>query len=484
MDDKSIQKNYIYNLAYQMLLVAAPLVTTPHISRALGSDGVGAVSYAESIVAYFTLFAKMGLTTYGQRTTSYLRDSVERRTIAFWNTKLLELCSSALTLGVYIVFALFQRQRALYLILSLNILAVSFDVTWFFQGMEEFGKIVLRNAVVKLLNIVYIFLAVRDRGDVGLYALGLAGFTLLGNVTLWGYLPRYLTKVPLAKLHPFRDIRTVLSLFIPTIAIQVYTVLDKTMIGLITRSDFENGYYEQAVKVSKTLLMIVTALGTVMVPRIGYYFAQRNESEIRRLMYRGYRFVWFLGVPLCLGLVMTAGNFVPWFYGPGYDKVRPLLQMLAFLILAIGVSNVTGFQYLVPTERQGLFTLSVVLGACLNFVLNMILIRRLQSVGAAVASVAAEMFVAAFQLFLVRREISPWRVVREGTNYYFAGAVMTAALWLLGRRLTASVVHSMVLMIAGAAVYFAVLLALGDPFVLENARWLLRRLRIRSGREP
>ncbi len=141
------------------------------------------------------------------------------------------------------------------------------------------------------------------------------------------------------------------SLFVPTIAIQIYTVLDKTMIGVITGSSFENGYYEQAIKMSKMLLAVVTALGTVMVPRIGSYFARGEMDEVRRLMYRGYRFVWFLGIPLCFGVIVTAGNFVPWFFGPGYEKVVPLLRILSLLILAIGVYNVTGNQYFIPMKR-------------------------------------------------------------------------------------------------------------------------------------
>lgn len=146
--------------------------------------------------------------------------------------------------------------------------------------------------------------------------------------------------------------KIIISLFIPTIAIQIYTVLDKTMIGVITQDSFENGYYELAIKISKMVMAVVTALGTVMIPRIGYHFEQGETQRIRSLMYRGYRFVWFLGVPLCLGMIMVCGNFVPWFFGEGYEQVVPLLQILSFLILAIGINNVTGMQYMIPTKRQ------------------------------------------------------------------------------------------------------------------------------------
>ena len=206
--------------------------------------------------------------------------------------------------------------------------------------------------------------------------------------------------------------KTVISLFVPTIAVQVYTVLDKTMIGMITQNDFENGYYEQAVKISKMVMTVVTALGTVMIPRIGFYFEKGDVKEVKRLMYRGYRFVWFLGIPLCLGLIMVSPKFVPWFFGEGYNKVSVLLGILSFLILAIGINNVTGMQYLIPTKRQNIFTLTVLIGAMINFAMNYILIERFAAIGAAIASVTAETVIAIVQLMIVRKEINPLEVLR------------------------------------------------------------------------
>ncbi len=479
MQRKNVKLNYVYNAAYQVLLLIMPLIVAPYLSRVLEPDGVGTASYMESIVAYFTLFATMGISTYGQREISYVQDNAEKRSLVFWNTKVLGFCASAVTMVVYVAFSLSQKERStLYLILTLNLVAVFFDITWFFQGMEEFGKTVTRNTVIKVLQIAYIFLFVKTKEDLPLYVLGLGLFTALGNLSLWAYLPRYIKKVSFRQLRPFQDIKVVWSLFVPTIAIQIYTVLDKTMIGVITGSSFENGYYEQAVKISKMLLALVTALGTVMVPRVGNLFGKGETFEVRRMMYRSYRFVWFLGIPLCFGAIMAAGNFVPWFFGPGYDKVVPLLRVLSLLILAIGINNVTGIQYFIPTKRQNLFTLTVIVGACTNFTLNMILIRRFLSVGAAIASVAAESAIAVVQLVIVRKELSPGKVLSEGVHYYVAGAVMVLVLWPICRWLSPSVLHTAMIVAVGAMVYFLVLLAERDEFFLSNVRGVLRKLHL------
>lgn len=465
---KNIKRNYFFNLSYQILLLVTPLITTPYVSRVLGADGVGVVSYAESIVSYFTIFATLGITTYGQREISYVQDSVKKRSEVFWNTKMLEFFTSGCSLFIYIIFSFSNKNTLLYLILALNLVAVFADVTWFFQGLEEFGKIVIRNVIIKILSILYIFVFVNQKTDILVYAFGLAVFTFLSNLSLWAYLPKYIIKINKKDIHPFKLLPTVITLFIPTIAIQVYTVLDKTMIGLITNNAYENGYYEQALKISRTVLTLVTALGTVMIPRIGYYFESGNKDEIRRLMYRGYRFVWFLGVPLCLGLISISSNLVPWFFGAGYEKVALLLKILAFLVLAIGINNVTGMQYLIPTKRQNIFTFTVVLGACVNFGLNSFFISLWQSAGAAIASVIAETSIAVIQLIIVRKELSLKKIIKEGVHYYVAGLIMFGITYQINRMLSSSIMNTFIIIIIGVVSYFTVLIILKDQFFISN----------------
>ncbi len=374
MKSKSIGKNYIYNLIYQILLIIVPFITFPYISRVLGADKIGQNSFASSVVSYFSLFATFGITNYGRREISYVQDDRSKRSQVFWETKLLQLITSSIACFCYMCFVGFQEDRLFYFIYIFFILTVAADVTWFFQGMEDFKKIVIRNSFFKILNVVYIFMFVKEREDLIVYVLGLAVFPFLGNCSLWYCLSEYVDKPNWHALKPLRNIMTVLSLFIPTIAIEIYTVLDKTMIGLITKSSFENGYYEQAIKMSKVTLSIITALGPVMIPRIGFYFQKGNMEKVQFYLYRGYRFVWFMGIPMCLGMIGISYHTIPWFLGDGYEKVSLLLNILSLLILAIGLNTLTGNQYLIPTKRQNTYTTTVLIGAAVNFTTNLILI--------------------------------------------------------------------------------------------------------------
>lgn len=470
---KSIKRNYFFNLAYQIFVIITPLITAPYVSRILNADGIGAYSYAESIVHYFVIFAALGTATYGQREVAYFQDNREKRTYFFWNTFSLRLITTLISSMVYIVFIHLQDDKTIYYILWLNIISIVFDITWLYQGMEEFQLIATRNFCVKIVSICFIFLFVKSKEDLYVYVLGATLAVFFGNVSLWIGIKKYVDKPKLENIHPFANIKTVITLFIPTIAISIYTVLDKTMIGVITHNTYENGYYEQALKISRMVLMVVTALGTVMIPRIGYLFEKKEISLIQSYMYRSYRFVWMLGIPFCLGLIAIAPNFVGWFYGDGFEKVIPLLSILAFLILSIGINNVTGMQYLIPTKRQNIFTKTVVVGAFTNFFLNIALIPCLSSIGAAIASVLAETVIAIIQLIMVRNELS-WKMIgRVSIKYWGAGLVMFISLCLIRNNLSSSILNTCLLIFIGGVIYIICLLIEKDDFFISNVKKML-----------
>ena len=463
---KSIKKNYLYNIIYQVIQLITPLVVTPYLSRVLGAEGIGKVSYAESIVSYFTLFAILGISLFGQREISYAQDSVEKRTVTFWNIKSLEFITSFTAIAFYIVFALLQKDNLIYFVFIFNIVAVFFDITWFFQGMEEFGIIVLRNIIIKFLSISFIFLFVKNSSDFITYAFGLSFFQFLANISLWTYLPKYITKIKIKYIRPFSVLNTAWSFFIPTLAIQLYTVLDKTMIGLITEDSFENGYYEVSMKLSKMTLIVVTSLGTVLLPRIGYYFENKRIDELKELLLNAYRFIWMMGIPMCLGLITISSNLVVWYLGVEFYNAIILLQILSFLIPVIGLSNVTGILYLVPTKKQNLLTLSVTYGAISNFILNIFLIYFYKSVGAAVASVIAEIIVTSVQLYFVRNELNIIKIFSVCKNYLLAGFVMFISTYYLSIYLSPSVLNTFILILTGFAVYSLMLIITKEYYVM------------------
>ena len=468
MAKKSIKKNYIYNVVYQVLTLLTPLITTPYVSRVLSAEGIGEYSFTASVVSYFVLFATLGTTTYGEREISYSQNDRKKRSKVFWEIEFLSCVTVALTIIAYIVFLSVTGFRIIYLVQIFSILSVAVDISWLFTGLEDFKATVTRNIIFKLINIAFLFLAVRSKNDLIIYVFGLCFIQFLSSVALWPLIKGVVDKVPLKQLHPFKHLATDLTLFVPTVAIQVYTVLDKTMIGAITKSNAENGYYEQAQKISKIALTLVTALGTVMIPRIGSYFAEGDKKKIREYMYKAYNFVWMLGIPLCFGLIGISGNLIPWFLGNGFEKSEILLCTLSFLILSIGINNVTGMQYMIPTKKQNLFTVSVCIGAVANFSLNALMIPHLASLGAAIASVIAETTIAIVQFVMVRQELSGWKVLSLSWKYLISGGLMLVLLLWENRVFNPSIIHTIIMIISGGLLYLAMMIILRDKFFIDN----------------
>ena len=469
MGAKSIKRNYIYHVIYNILMIITPLVTAPYLSRVLEADGIGTASFVASIVNYFLLFADMGSGGCGQREISYVRDDPYKLSQVFWEFQTLRLINVIICTVLYLLLTgIFAKENhVIYLIFSLNIINSVLAIGWFLGGLEEFGQIIFRNIIIRIIDITFVFLFVKTKSDLPLYLFGTTCFSILGNIVTWTYLRPYVKRPDFKALRPYRHLKTSFSFFVPSIAIQVYTVLDKSMLGFFTEGGFENGYYEQSMKISKLVLALITSLSSVMVPRIAYLFGKNDRKQINDYMYESYRFTWFLGIPLCFGLIGVSDNFVPWFFGPGYDKVSGLLKISSILIIAIGFGSTTGGQYLVPTRRQHLLTLSVVIGAISNFCMNIILIRLFQSYGAMYASVIAEITVSSVQLYVIRKELSIMKIIASSQNYLIAGTIMLSAVLFLNSKLTPSIIHTFVMVLTGAVIYFAVLLIMRDRFFIN-----------------
>ena len=483
-NSKSVTKNYIYNLIYQILLIIIPIITTPYVSRVLGADGVGKFSFSNSIASYFVIFASLGFGYYAQREIAKYQDNKKKQSEIFWEIIIVRFVSVSTALIVYfaaIVLGVFKEEYTLLMIiLSINILAVAFDISFLFAGNEDFSKTVLTNTVVRILNVIAIFVFVKDRNDLWKYVLITVLTVLTANASLSVYAKNFLCKIEIKSLRPIRHIKPAVILFLPTIAVSVYAYLDKTMIGVITGSDFENGFYEQAEKIVKMVMTVVTSLGTVMIPRNANAFERKDMEAIRRNIYRSVRFVLFLGIPMMIGLIAVSDNMVPWFLGDGYYKSANIMKILSVLILAIGLSNVFGLQYLIPAGEDKKFTISVTCGAITNFLLNLVLIRLFKSYGAAIATIVAEIAVAVIMFCFIRKNISLREILKSSIKYLISGIIMFVPCFMLGRILAPSIINTFIIVFTGVVVYLICLILLKDGFFFEIANRLTSRLPIKK----
>ena len=465
MNQKSIIKNYLYNLTYQVLIIILPLITASYLARVLGAEGNGIYIYTFTIVNYFILFGSLGISMYGQREIAYAqKDKVKRKKIFI---ELVIFRFIAIFIASIIYYYCFMRkgQYAIYYrILFFELLAAGFDISWFFQGMEDFKKTVLRNIVVRLTSVALIFIFVKEQSDLNKYLLIYAAADLLGNISLWFYLPKHFKGIKVKNITITKQIPAIILLFIPQIANKIYNMLDTTMLGRIIADKSETGYYEQSQKIIRVLLTVVTSLGTVMVPRMASMFANGEHENINRYMKKSFNFTYLLSFPIIFGLIAISKDFVPWFFGPGYTKVILLMNIIAPIVLLMGVANIIGTQYLLPTKRQKEFSISVLGGIIVNFILNYVMINLWQSVGACIATVLSQLIVDAIQWYYVKDEIDLKEMFKLSYKYLFA-AVMMFICCILVRLFFSGFICIVIQGILGVVIYFGILIIFKDEFV-------------------
>lgn len=461
MTAPNLRKNYLYTVALQLVSMLAPLVTAPYVARVLGTDGVGVYSYVLSVATAFSLFAALGLSAYGLREVSRVRDDPAAVSRLFWELTRLRLVTTLLTGGVYILLCLWSGEWRLYGAMGLLILATGLDLTWFFQAMERFGTLMLRHLAVKVLGVALVFALVRSEGDVVTYALIQTGTTLLSHLLLWPYL-RGMVGRPQGG-RAFAHLRPSLVYFVPAVATSVYTVLDKTMLGVITRDMAQNGYYESAHKMIRLLLALLTSLNVVVGVRTSYLFGKQREGEVRTHLLDTYRFMCALAFPLCGGLMACGYGFAVSFFGGDFAAAGGMLTLFAPLLFLIGTSNVLGSLYLTPGGYRRLSNRAILMGAGVNLLLNLLFIPRFGGYGAVTASVAAELVIAALYLRFTHCFLSAWRLLRVAGRYALYGVVVFAVVWGVGqgRPPTLSTVAAQT--IVGAATYVVLLLLCRDP---------------------
>ena len=453
-------KNYLYNVSYQVFILLVPLITTPYLARVLGPTGVGINAFTNSNIQYFILFGSIGVGLYGNRQVAFVRDDKEELTQNFYEIFLMRIMTITLSYAAFLVFLVFSGDyQTYYLAQSLSIIAAAFDISWFFMGVEDFKVTVVRNFIVKIATLLMIFAFVKSIKDLGLYILILSLSLLIGNITLFPSLRHYIGKPKIKSLKIWKHLKPSLVLFIPQIAIQIYLVVNKTMLGYMIGVQ-SAGYFDQSDKMIKMILAIVTATGTVMLPHVANAFKNGEIKKTKEMLYNSFSFVSASSMPLMFGIMAIAPKFVPLFFTNKFLAVTPLMTIEAIVILVIAWSNVLGTQYLLPTNQNKEFTISVTLGAIVNILANIPLILLMGVNGTAIATVLSEIAVTGYQMIVIRDQIKIRNLFTDCWKYLLAGMSMFFVVRYIDSITKISWMFILVEVLIGAFVYLILLILL------------------------
>ncbi|MBR3509204.1 MAG: oligosaccharide flippase family protein [Lachnospiraceae bacterium] len=398
--NNKLKLNIIISTINQALTMILPFVTAPYVSRTLGVEGIGIYSYTQSYVAIFSMFATLGTNSYGVREIARSRNDIKQRSHIFWEIEILSIFTSFLTIMLWLIWVTTNsKYRLLFGILTICLFGNMFDISWFFAGVEEFKYTVILNILFKFIGMFSIFFYVNKPEDLWKYVFILSMVIFGANVSLWLFLKKYICHVSIKQLKPLSHLKNTIVFFLPSIAVSIYTILDKTLIGIITNETSENGNYEQATKIvnmCKTLSF--TGLNAVFQSRLAFLFSQNKHDEIIKNIAFSMEYIFFMGFGMCFGIIGMANRFVPLFFGAGYDKTIVLIKLLAPMIIIVGISNCLGAQYYIPAGFRSKSAKFIILGSVINLSLNISLIPYFKSVGAVISTIIAESIISLLYL--------------------------------------------------------------------------------------
>lgn len=449
-----IKKNLVYNVCYQLLVIILPLITAPYISRVLGANNIGVYSYTQAFANYFYLFVMLGVINYGNRTIAAIRDDQKVLDRTFW-----EIYSFQLLIGLFIttLYAIYcisyvKENRLIYCMQFFYVASGIFDVNWLCFGLEKFKLTAIRSVIVRIGMVIAIFLFVKDQSDLSVYTGILSIGSLLAVLAIW---PFVLANINFQKPSFYGIVRHVkpnLILFLPVVAVSLYNIMDKLMLGSLSTEE-EVGFYTYAERITQIPNTLILALNAVVMPRMANLYAKNDSVTTRNMMDKVMLFAMFMSALMAFGLAGVAPIFAPWFYGEEFARCGLFIMMLCPIIIFKGWAGVLRTQYIIPKSKDRVFITSLTMGAVVNLVINYFLIPKYSGVGAVIGTLLAELAVCLIQFTMIYKEIPLKVYLRDGLVFCGFGVVMYIAISYMGNLKIPSFFLMLLQIVTGALIF-------------------------------
>lgn len=469
----SIKKNFLINGIKIFFNLLFPIITFPYISRILGPVGIGKITFATSVINYFLLFTNLGIPLYGIREIARTRENKLNLSKSFSEILFLNFLTTIFGIIIFIIFLklnLFGNDIKLFQVMSLNIIFTFIGVEWYFQGTEDYGYITKRSILFKIISIIFMFIFVKRKEDIVIYA-GILVLALVGSNILNFFKAKKEVFISFKNLNMEKHLKPILTIFSMNIAISIYTNLDSVMLGYRS-SEYALGIYSASSKIIHLILGIVTSLGAVLLPRISNYIVNKKEDELREVLENTLTFLLAVSIPCIIGINFTAVEIIKIFSGNEFITAVKTMRILSSIIFFIAFSNFIGIQILYPRGEEKKVLYSVIVGAVINFSLNWILIPKYMQNGAAIATVIAEGFVLLTQIYLSYKYLNFRIFTFENSKFILASIIMNFGLVLTNNYFMSSNNDNIILnlflkIVIGILVYTSSLIILKEKFIIN-----------------
>lgn len=467
--EKSITKNSIFYLIYNVLNVAFPFATGIYVARVLFPSDIGLVETARNLAQYFVTFSFLGIPTYGLREIANVRNDKDELSKLYSELMVINTISTAIFLILYLVLIfsveMYRSNIVVYIITGISIALNFLNNTWLYEGLEKYDYISIRNSAFKLISLILLLIFVKDADDYLSYALisviGTAGNYIFNIINAKRYV-QFQTK----GLDLKRHLKSIIYLVVVNLAIEIYSMVDVTMLGLLCESQVV-AYYAYGIKIQKILLQVINTFTVVLVPRISWYYKERKINEFNELLTKALQIILIFSLPIIVGINFVGGPIIIKLYGQEYIRSAYVLRWLINVICISPIGYLLGSRVLLVTGRESRMIRAVGIGAFVNIIGNYIMIPKFQENGAAMASVISEIVVATVYIILSHKyfRLNVSELTNTVKKLFISLIIMTIFL-LIGKTLNLnSFVFIMMEIPISAIFYFGVLLIIKEPVV-------------------
>lgn len=403
MQTKSIKHNALMNILLNLSNILFPLISFPYVTRVLSVDGIGVVNFYNTLGSYAVMIAGLGISTYGIRACAMRRDNSKELSSCVKELFTIKLITSIIVIIILSILALFVTRISSNLkLLFIQIIYIGFNICnleWFYSGIEQYSYITKRAVLVRFISVLLIFVFVKNTGDFICYGFLSVFGNLVSTIINIIYSKKFidLSWTSLKELNIIQHIKPSLTLFSAILAVSIYTSLDTLMLGFIS-GDTDVGLYTVSVKVKTILLTFINSLSNVLLPRLSYYVKCELWDEYKKVLSKAISVIIFLAMPITIFFTIEASESILILSGKEYLSATIGMRILMPIVLISGISNIIGNQILIPNNLEKYFSKAVTIGAIIDLIFNFILMPKYGFVGAAVATLLAEIAQAFVQL--------------------------------------------------------------------------------------
>lgn len=468
MQQKSLKKNAILNIIKTIMRMIFPLISLPYASRVLMPEGIGAVSFSQNVVIYFSVLAYFGTNVYGIREASKIRDNKEElskfvQEILVINIVMIVVSYLLFFLAIFTIQK-FDNYTALLIICSSNIFFGVIGIDWLYTAEEDFFYIAVRTIFFQFVSIILLFTLVKEKNDTLWYAT-ISVFTTMGSNVLNFFNSRRYVCYKKYKLNIKKHFKPLFYFFLSDVSIKIYAALDTTILGFFS-SDEEVGIYYLAASLCRIIAAVFIAACAVIMPRMSYYAKDGNKTQFKELAYDNIELLLLVSIPSMAMLIFFGKQIVLIAFGQYYLNSIPLIYIMTPIITFAGFAQIFGLQILTAFSMEKKLLLSYVMGAILNIILNLILVPNFMSYGTAISTIIAEITVPLIQMYYSRDIINLKKIISLAFKYIVPTLFMSALVFLSYILIEDTFLYIFIGGLLGVISYVAILIRQNNKYII------------------